>query len=104
MVIIVPYRRGGRGAERGRGACAARIGVKLGSRTIVEFVVGTRGGRVEGRGPCACPGWGKRAPGTQDKHKATASAPLHPLSLHRWPARCVNLTLMRGACAARRRG
>jgi len=26
MVIIILYRRGGRGAERGRGACAARPG------------------------------------------------------------------------------
>ena len=54
--------------------------------------VGTRGGGVEGRGPCACPGGGCDCAGIQgihgrasqqdgDKHEAPTSAPHRPLSL-----------------------
>src|SRR5215467_4050917 len=52
---------------------------------------GTRGGGGDGRGPCACPRpayvRGRASPippGSccqEDRHKAPASAPLHPLSL-----------------------
>src|SRR5947209_5457824 len=44
---------------------------KIGHRDSSVLAVGTRGGRRDGRGPCACPGWSE-----EDKHKAPSSIPV----------------------------
>ena len=41
-----------------------------------------------------CLSWLGEASRQEDKHKAPASAPHRPLSLHRWQAWCVNLMSM----------
>ena len=81
-------------AEQGQGA-VERLGAYTGRLFgVAAKGVGTRGGGVEGRGPCACPAGimvpldtqsihGQTTQHDEDKHKAPSSTPLHTLSL-RW--------------------